>query len=250
MAETVARRGGLAVIPQDIPIAGGRRRRRVGEVPAPGLRHPDRAGADQTVAEALSLIPKRAHRRRGRRRRTAGRSASSPRTTAPTSTGSPRSHHVMRPAAVDARRGHRPARGASTRSTPPAPPLAVAVDGDGAPGRRPDPHRRAARHALRTRPSTRPGGLRVAAAVGVNGDVAAKAEALLDAGVDCLVVDTAHGHQDRMLEALRRRPRPRPDGARRRRQRRLRRRHPRAGRGGRRHRQGRRRARARCARPG
>ena len=46
------------------------------------------------------------------------------------------------------------------------------------------------------------GGLRIAAAVGVNGDVAAKAGALLEAGVDCLVVDTAHGHQDRMLEAL------------------------------------------------
>jgi IMP dehydrogenase len=45
--------------------------------------------------------------------------------------------------------------------------------------------------------------LRIAAAVGVNGDVAAKATELLQAGVDCLVVDTAHGHQDRMLEALR-----------------------------------------------
>ena len=29
-----------------------------------------------------------------------------------------------------------------------------------------------------------------------------KAGRLLDAGVDCLVVDTAHGHQDRMVEAL------------------------------------------------
>jgi IMP dehydrogenase len=47
------------------------------------------------------------------------------------------------------------------------------------------------------------GGLRLAAAVGVNGDVAAKARGLLEAGVDCLVVDTAHGHQDRMVEALR-----------------------------------------------
>jgi IMP dehydrogenase len=44
--------------------------------------------------------------------------------------------------------------------------------------------------------------LRIAAAVGVNGDVAAKAKALLATGVDCLVVDTAHGHQGRMLEAL------------------------------------------------
>jgi IMP dehydrogenase len=46
------------------------------------------------------------------------------------------------------------------------------------------------------------GALLVAAAVGVNGDVAAKAEALLDAGVDVLVIDTAHGHQQRMLDAL------------------------------------------------
>ncbi len=46
------------------------------------------------------------------------------------------------------------------------------------------------------------GRLRVAAAVGINGDVRAKAEALLEAGVDALVVDTAHGHQTRMLEAL------------------------------------------------
>jgi IMP dehydrogenase len=46
------------------------------------------------------------------------------------------------------------------------------------------------------------GRLRVAAALGVNGDVAAKAKSLLAAGVDCLVVDTAHGHQGRMVEAL------------------------------------------------
>jgi IMP dehydrogenase len=42
----------------------------------------------------------------------------------------------------------------------------------------------------------------VAAAVGVNGDVKTKAADLLDAGIDCLVVDTAHGHQTRMTEAL------------------------------------------------
>ncbi len=49
----------------------------------------------------------------------------------------------------------------------------------------------------------RSGRLRSAAAVGINGDVAVKAKALLDAGVDVLVVDTAHGHQDKMLDALR-----------------------------------------------
>ena len=46
------------------------------------------------------------------------------------------------------------------------------------------------------------GRLRVAAAVGVNGDVGAKAAELLKAGVDTLVVDTAHGHQEKMLTAL------------------------------------------------
>lgn len=47
------------------------------------------------------------------------------------------------------------------------------------------------------------GRLIVAAAVGINGDVAAKAKALTAAGVDVLVVDTAHGHQESMLRALR-----------------------------------------------
>lgn len=45
--------------------------------------------------------------------------------------------------------------------------------------------------------------LRIAAALGVNGDVKAKAESLIAAGVDLLVLDTAHGHQEKMLEALR-----------------------------------------------
>ncbi len=47
------------------------------------------------------------------------------------------------------------------------------------------------------------GRLTVAAAVGINGDVAAKARALAAAGVDALVVDTAHGHQESMIRALR-----------------------------------------------
>jgi IMP dehydrogenase len=46
------------------------------------------------------------------------------------------------------------------------------------------------------------GRLRVGAALGVNGDVAAKAKLLLDAGADVLVVDTAHGHQEKMICAL------------------------------------------------
>lgn len=46
------------------------------------------------------------------------------------------------------------------------------------------------------------GRLRVAAAVGINGDVKQKTLELLEAGVDVLVVDTAHGHQRKMLDAL------------------------------------------------
>ncbi|MBD7949774.1 GMP reductase [Oerskovia rustica] len=46
------------------------------------------------------------------------------------------------------------------------------------------------------------GRLRIAAAVGINGDVKAKAAELLAAGADVLVVDTAHGHQVKMLQAL------------------------------------------------
>jgi IMP dehydrogenase len=46
------------------------------------------------------------------------------------------------------------------------------------------------------------GKLKVAAAVGINGDVEKKAKALIAAGADVLVVDTAHGHQKKMVEAL------------------------------------------------
>ncbi|QCU78443.1 GuaB1 family IMP dehydrogenase-related protein [Citricoccus sp. SGAir0253] len=46
------------------------------------------------------------------------------------------------------------------------------------------------------------GRLKVGAAVGINGDVAGRAAALAEAGVDVLVVDTAHGHQRKMLDAL------------------------------------------------
>ncbi|MBN9606534.1 MAG: GuaB1 family IMP dehydrogenase-related protein [Actinomycetales bacterium] len=46
------------------------------------------------------------------------------------------------------------------------------------------------------------GRLRVGAALGINRDVAAHARELAAAGVDVLVMDTAHGHQEGMLRAL------------------------------------------------
>lgn len=53
------------------------------------------------------------------------------------------------------------------------------------------------------RPAVDAGGrLRVAAALGINRGIADKAKALAESGVDVLVVDTAHGHQEGMLAAL------------------------------------------------
>ncbi|MCM1012152.1 GuaB1 family IMP dehydrogenase-related protein [Brevibacterium sp. XM4083] len=46
------------------------------------------------------------------------------------------------------------------------------------------------------------GKLRIAAAICVNGNAAQRAEALVAAGADVLVVDTAHGHQGKMLDVL------------------------------------------------
>ena len=48
------------------------------------------------------------------------------------------------------------------------------------------------------------GRLRVAAATGTSEDGVRRAEALFDAGVDVLLVDTAHGHSSRVLETVNR----------------------------------------------
>ncbi len=200
MAETMARRGGLAVIPQDIPIpvvrdvvAWVKARHHVIDTAIELTGH-------QTVAEALALIPKRAHR--------AAVVVEDDRPVGVVSleecSGVDRFaqvRDVMGPcplllsADVDPRE-------AFDRLDAARLPLAPAVDGD---GRLVGLLTRtgALRATLYEPAVDARGGLRVAAAVGVNGDVAAKATALLEAGVDVLVVDTAHGHQDRMLEALR-----------------------------------------------
>ena len=46
------------------------------------------------------------------------------------------------------------------------------------------------------------GRLRVAAAVGVTADMLQRAEALVKAGVDAIIVDTAHGHSKRVIEEV------------------------------------------------
>ena len=46
------------------------------------------------------------------------------------------------------------------------------------------------------------GRLRVAAAIGVTGDAVVRAEALVNAGVDAIVIDTAHGHTKGVVSVL------------------------------------------------
>ncbi|HZI17112.1 MAG TPA: IMP dehydrogenase [Pyrinomonadaceae bacterium] len=55
------------------------------------------------------------------------------------------------------------------------------------------------------------GRLRVAAAIGATGDFRERADELVRARVDCLVIDTAHGHSSRVIEAVREVKRRHPD---------------------------------------
>ena len=197
MAETLARRGGLAVIPQDVDpaavadiVAGVKSRHTVWDTPV--ILHPGEA-----VADALNLVGKRAHRVvavvdeggrplgvvteddcAGVDRFTRLADVLSPVTTLPVDTP-PR-------AVFDALAGS----GA-----------ALGIDAD---GRLTGILTRtgALRAEVYSPAVDASGRLRVAAALGVTGDVGTRAKELVDAGVDVLVVDTAHGHQEKMLVAL------------------------------------------------
>ena len=199
MAETVARRGAIAVIPQDIPtavvaevIAWVKARSLVYDTAitlAPG----------ETVGEALNLLPKRAHGAvvvvEGRRPIGVVTEADCVGVDRYTQL-----HRVMStdlltlPDRIDPRSAFDRLQGGRHR-------LAPVVDAAG--------HlvgiltRTGALRATLYSPAVDGSGrLRVAAAIGINADVALKAAALLEAGADLLVLDTAHGHQERMLGAL------------------------------------------------
>ena len=199
MAETIARRGGLTVLPQDIPLAV------VSEVVSwVKQRHlvfdtPITLDPHQTVGDAIALIPKRSHRAAfvvedGRPVGviTEDDCADVDRFT--------QVHQVMSgnpltlPHTVDPRQAYDRLDSARRRVAP------VVDEEDRLVGVL---TRTAALRSTLYQPATDDAGrLEVAAALGVNGDVKAKAAGLLEAGVDCLVVDTAHGHQERMLTAL------------------------------------------------
>ncbi|MBG0824704.1 GuaB1 family IMP dehydrogenase-related protein [Planomonospora sp. ID91781] len=201
MAETVARRGGITVIPQDIPIDvvaevvdWVKRRDLVHDTPLTLTPH-------DTVGAALSLLPKRAHgavvivddvnRPIG-----VVTEADCQGVDMYAQLSQVMSDHLLAlPAGLDPREAFDRLHEGRHR-------LAPVVDGDGRlVGIL---TRTGALRATLYRPAVDGSGrLRIAAAVGVNGDVAAKAKELLEAGIDCLVVDTAHGHQEKMIGALR-----------------------------------------------
>jgi IMP dehydrogenase len=200
MAETVARRGGMAVLPQDIPVdvvaevvAWVKRRDLVYDTPLT-------LGPEATTGHALSLLPKRAHGAvivvedgypvgvvtesdcHGVDRFTQLRQVMS-------------AELLTLPAGTDPEQAFGMLHGGRHR-------LAPVVDDTGrCVGIL---TRTGALRATLYQPATDGRGrLRVGAALGINGDVAGKAKLLLDAGADLLVVDTAHGHQDKMIHALR-----------------------------------------------
>ena len=201
MAETLARRGGLAVIPQDIPldvVADV-----VGFVKSRDLVHETAItmAPTDTVGEALNLLPKRAH---GAVVVVDASGAPIGVVTEADCIGVDRFaqlHRVMSSDLLTLPAGTDP-RAAFDRLHEGRHRLAPVVDDAGRlVGIL---TRTAALRATLYQPAVDAAGrLRVAAAIGVNGDVAAKAEALFAAGIDLLVVDTAHGHQERMIEALR-----------------------------------------------
>lgn len=55
------------------------------------------------------------------------------------------------------------------------------------------------------------GRLRVAAAIGATGDFRERAQELIRCRVDCIVIDTAHGHSSRVIEAVREIKRAHPE---------------------------------------
>lgn len=200
MAETVARRGGLVVLPQDIPLDIIKTVVEHVKSRHPVFETPITLGPTDTLGEALSLIHKRAHGAvvvvdeegrpvgiftehdaAGYDRFTQLKNVMNPDiVSVPEDAGIVSIHDQL----ADQRLSFAPVvdaagrlvgcvtRKGALRSTMYAP----AVDGAGR--------------------------LLSSVAVGINGDPGARARALVEMGVDVLVIDTAHGHQERMVRAI------------------------------------------------
>jgi IMP dehydrogenase len=198
MAETVARRGGIAIIPQDIPpdvVASV-----IAKVKAshPVFDTPVSVTLRTTVGEALSLLPKRAHGLvvvvdNGRPLGTVSESDT---------TGVDRFaqvHEVMSADLLIVTPDRSP-QSIFDELTRRHLEVALVVEHERLLGVM--TRKQALRSTLYSPALDANGRLIIGAAVGINGDVAGRASALLAAGIDVLVVDTAHGHQEKMLQSL------------------------------------------------
>ncbi len=200
MAETVARRGGLAVFPQDIPPAAVADMTAAVKSAEILLDTPITMRPSDTVVSALDLINKRSHaavividaERRPVGIFTEADAVGVDRFSALESVMS--TDPITLPDRLDSEELFEALTSRRIHFAPVVDPegrLRGAVTEKGA-----------LRSALYT-PALDPNSkLMVAAALGVNGDVAARATELRDLGVDVLVIDTAHGHQEKMLESL------------------------------------------------
>ncbi|KQV19272.1 GuaB1 family IMP dehydrogenase-related protein [Kitasatospora sp. Root107] len=200
MAETVARRGGLVAIPQDIPtevisdVIGWVKQRHLVHDTAVTLAPGD------TVADALSLLPKRAHNAvvvvEGGKPVGVVTESDCQGVDRFTSLSEVMSRDlVLLEEGIDPHAAFEKLNEAHRK-------LAPVVDAEGKlVGLL--TRKNALRATLYTPATDAAGKLRIAATVGINGDVAGKAKALVEAGADVLVVDTAHGHQESMISALR-----------------------------------------------
>jgi IMP dehydrogenase len=200
MAETVARRGGLTVLPQDIPLDVVSNVVDYVKSRHPIYETPITLSPHHTVGDALALIHKRAH---GAVVIVDGDGAPVGVFEEADAAGFDRFtqlHAVISGDMATVQDGI-DAESAFDLMTADRRAVATVVDDE---GRLVGVVTR--KGALRStiyRPAVDANGrLMIAVAVGINGDIEAKAKALIGMGADVLVIDTAHGHQARTLQAI------------------------------------------------
>lgn len=201
MAETIARRGGIAILPQDVPadIAAAT----IAKVKAANLLYdtPITVKPHHTAGYARNLLHKRAHGAAVVVDADSGKPVGMltardlERVDNFAQVGNLMSRELFTlPGGIEPKDAFERLSAASRKLAP------VVDEGGALLGLL--TRKGALRDSLYTPAVDAHGRLRVGAAIGVNGDVAGRAKTLIDAGVDVLVVDTAHGHQKIMLDAL------------------------------------------------